>query len=256
MALRTSAGTDREKARLRAAEDRFGYRWLEALPCANVGTLLEESQFRVCAGLRLGSAVCHPHTCVRCGEWADGEGLHGLACPRSVGRFPRHRMVNQVVGDGLRSAGFPNRPEPPNLTLEDGKRPDGVTLIPYAMGKPLVWDATVWSTLCASQVRDTAARAGAAAEKAAAAKLRKYARFAQDYLLTPLAFESHGPISAATAAFTDTLAKQIGRARGCRRAGTFFLQRLSLAIQRGNALAVLGSMETEDPDHGPAACPC
>ena len=156
----------------------------------------------------------------------------------------------------MRSAGFPNRAEPPNLTLDDGKRPDGVTLIPYAMGKPLVWDGTVWSTLCASHVRDTAARAGAAAEKAAAAKLRKYARFEWDYLLTPLTFESHGPTSAATAEFVESLAKQIGRARGYRRTESVFLQRLSLAIQRGNALSVLGSMGADEREDGPTVCPC
>jgi hypothetical protein len=242
--LAATAAGDGERARLLAARERFGYRWLEALPCAKVGTLLEASQFRVCAGLRVGAAVCHAHPCSRCGGWEDGEGTHGLVCARSVGRQPRHRLVNQVIADGLRSAGFPVRLEPANLLLADGKRPDGVTLIPYSRGQSVMWDATVWTTVCASQLRDTARRQGAAAEAAEAQKRRKYAPFARDYLVTPLAFESHGPLSVSTAEFLGDLSKKISRERG-KSAGTFFLQRLCLAVQRGNALSILGTMECE-----------
>jgi len=36
--------------------------------------------------------------------------------------------------------------EPAGLSRDDGKRPDGVTLLPWAKGKPLAWDVTVPDT--------------------------------------------------------------------------------------------------------------
>ena len=33
--------------------------------------------------------------------------------------------------------------EPPGLYRSDGKRPDGVIMVPWEMGKQLVWNATL-----------------------------------------------------------------------------------------------------------------
>jgi len=60
--------------------------------------------------------------------------------------------------------------EPPGLSRDDGKRPDGVTLLPWAKGKPLAWDVTVPDTYADSHLADTATTAGAAAGKAASNK--------------------------------------------------------------------------------------
>jgi len=37
--------------------------------------------------------------------------------------------------------------EPSGINRRDGKRPDGLTLIPWQGGKPLVWDVTFANTL-------------------------------------------------------------------------------------------------------------
>jgi hypothetical protein len=37
--------------------------------------------------------------------------------------------------------------EPNGLSRDDGKRPDGMTLVPWIKGQPLVWDVTVVDTL-------------------------------------------------------------------------------------------------------------
>ena len=42
--------------------------------------------------------------------------------------------------------------EPRGLYRTDGKRPDGVTIIPWEMGKQLVWDVTVVDALAPSRL--------------------------------------------------------------------------------------------------------
>ena len=47
---------------------------------------------------------------------------------------------------------------------------------PWRRGRNVTWDVTVADTFAASYVGDTAVRAGAAAERAAAKKAEKYVR--------------------------------------------------------------------------------
>jgi len=65
--------------------------------------------------------------------------------------------------------------EPAGLSRSDCRRPDGLTLITWQGGRPLVWDVTVATTLADSYVSASAALAGAAAETAATRKSVKYA---------------------------------------------------------------------------------
>lgn len=241
--LFSSAATDEERACLLASTHTFSRRWLEALPSAKVGTLLIPTHFKFCASLRLRGKLSQRHMCVRCNGTADEYGVHALACSRSAGRHPRHGLLNQLISEGLRLAKIPNAREPDRLLTSTGKRPDGVTLVPYEHGKYVVWDATTWSTLCPSQLRNTAKTAGSAAEYADRRKKAIYREFEVDYKVVPLAFETHGPISAGTEEFLDDLGKKIRKETGNSRARPFFLQRLSIAVQRGNALAIFGGME-------------
>jgi len=60
--------------------------------------------------------------------------------------------------------------EPVGLTRLDGKRPDGLTLIPWQGGKFLTWDVTMVSTLADSYLHSTSHSAGSAAETATVRK--------------------------------------------------------------------------------------
>ena len=53
---------------------------------------------------------------------------------------------------------------PPGLSRSDGKRPDGLTLIPWQGGKPLCWDVTVACPV-ANSYRDYNGSATAVANK-------------------------------------------------------------------------------------------
>ena len=78
------------------------------------------------------------------GEMALGEmtisqrdGLHGLSCTKSPGRFSRHATLNSLIKQTFGSLDLPSVLEPRGLYRTDGKRPDGVTIIPWEMGKQL-----------------------------------------------------------------------------------------------------------------------
>jgi len=75
----------------------------------------------------------------------------------------------------MTSAEIPASKEPSGLTRRDGKRPDGLTLIPFQGGKSLVWDVTVTTPLAESYVDTAAIGAGLVAKQAANRKLSKYA---------------------------------------------------------------------------------
>ena len=82
----------------------------------------------------------------------------------SEGRHPRHAAVNDIIHRTLSSAGIPSRLEPPGLSRSDGKRPDGVTLAPWSLGRPLVWDATCPDTFAPSHRGHATRSAGCVGE--------------------------------------------------------------------------------------------
>ena len=80
--------------------------------------------------------------------------------------------------------------EPPGLSRNDGKRPDGLTLFPWAGGKNLIWDYTNRDTLCASHVAGTSSEAGKAAMEAETVKLSLYNDLVREYDMIPVATET------------------------------------------------------------------
>ena len=55
---------------------------------------------------------------------------HGLNCRCSEGRHHRHAAVNDIIHRALSSAKIPSRLEPSGVNCSDGKRPDGISVVP------------------------------------------------------------------------------------------------------------------------------
>ena len=83
----------------------------------------------------------------------------------------RHNALNDLVARAFSSAGVPVVKEPAGLCRTDGKRPDGMTLIPWKAGKPVVWDVTIICTTASSYIDSCTRQVGAAAEIAATRKM-------------------------------------------------------------------------------------
>lgn len=231
----------RTSARLLASCTPGSGAWLSATPIAPLGLNLDNNALRIAVGLRLGVPLVLAHQCP-CGVAVDKLGQHGLACKRSAGRHIRHNLLNDGILRALQSAGVQAVREPPGLDRGGGKRPDGATLIPWARGRCLLWDATCPDTLAPSHLQGSSTVPGSAAAAAEAKKATKYAPLAMAHEFVPVAIETMGTWGARGLAFINELGRRIAEQTGDPRSTAFLKQRLSLAVQRGNAAAVLGTL--------------
>jgi len=197
--------------------------------------------------LRLGLELCEVHPCP-CGSTVDTRGNHGLSCRQSTGRSSRHHQLNDFVYRALRRADVPAAKEPAGLIRSDGKRPDGLTLIPWQHGRCLTWDVTVVDTLAASYTSLSCSSPGAVAEAAATRKKAKYVSISSTHTFIPIAVETMGPICSEAIHFLSEVGKRLTLCSGDSRETRFLFQRLSVLVQRYNAVAFRGSFG-EDGDY-------
>jgi len=229
------------RARLLASSTNESSKWLQVVPSSNTGLLLDNNSARIAVGLRLGSQLCEEHECT-CGVIVKKDGLHGLSCKKKIGIIPRHDEVNKVFCHAFSSAGIPNIIQPPGISRNDGKRPDGMTLIPWSQGKSLLWDVTIRDTLAPSYISESSKKARSIADKAERFKHNHYIDLKENYLFTPIAFETLGCMGPETKKFIGKLGSLMKAASGESRSKDFLLQKISIAIQRGNAACILATL--------------
>ena len=174
---------------------------------------------------------------------------HGLSCRRSEGRHFRHSSLNDIVHRALSAAKIPSRLEPSGTYRRDGKRPDGITMVPWEYGKLLVWDVTCTDTFAPSYQAKATSEAGAVAALAESKKRTKYCNLDPSHFFQPVAVETSGSFGPETFAFLKELGRRVRRATGEMRSFPFLIQRLAVAIQRGNCACVMGSLGSDsNPD--------
>ena len=241
-ALLKDAPNEMVRARLLASSAAVSGAWLNALPVSSLGLRMDNEVIRVAVGLRLGTPLCRPFSCCHCGCEVSHLATHGLSCRWSEGRHPRHAAINDIIQRTLTAAGVPSRLEPSGLYRSDGKRPDGISIVPWQSGKVLVWDATCPDTFVPSHVTVAAREAGAVAEQAEQLKKAKYAHLDNSHHFIPVAVETSGALGPEALNFFRELGHRLRRMTGEPKSLQFLLQRLSIAVQRGNAAAVLGAV--------------
>ena len=201
---------------------------------------------RVAAGLRLGIPLCLPHQCHQCSADVDHLGLHDLSCQKSQGQHPRHAAVNELIRRSLASAKIPSHLEPSGIMCSDGKRPDGAMTMPWKNGRRMIWDTTCPDTFAPLHVAHAAREVGTVASQAERNKCQKYALLCTSHHFVPISIETSRVFGLEAASFFGELGRQIRAETGEPRSLQFPLQGITVAVQRGNPTAVLGTAPATD----------
>ena len=148
----------------------------------------------------------------------------------------------------LGSLDLPSMLEPRGLYRTEVKRPDSVTMIPWEMGKQLVWDVTVVDALAPSRLNQgSLCNPGTTATEAEASKIEKYRELIDNGCsFQPVALEVQGSLDESSEIFITGLCKMLCRSHDDQRAGSFLKQRISMALQIGNAACVRGAVSDRD----------
>jgi hypothetical protein len=156
-------------------------------------------------------------------------------------------MINDIVKRALGSSNIQSILEPPGLCTADQKRPDGLTLVPWERGQSLIWDATVVDALAPSRLSSGSSPPFSAATEAEVRKTSKYNELInRGYIFAPVAFEVQGGCGPQTSKFIKKLGKKLKEATQEPKSAFYMKQRISIAIQIGNAASVLGTLGESD----------
>ena len=156
----------------------------------------------------------------------------------------RHDHINGLIKQALGSAEITSRLEPTGTSKLDKKRPDGISYYPYKNGRCLAWDYTCPDTLAISHVKkSTSKEADKAASLAEDKKFRKYRHLNNDYYVVPVAIETLGSYGPSALDFIKDVGRRIKESTGEKRATSYLMQAIGIAIQRGNSQCILGTVK-------------
>ena len=236
-----SANSDVDHAILKVATAPHSGDWLHAAPIASVGLKLMDKEIRISVAKRLRVWTCTPHTCI-CGKLADARGLHGLSCRKSTPRHQRHAMLTDIIWRAIKRAEIPaNRNQQDssqvviNAQMEPlwsrgrkANRSHGTS--PFLI--PSLTRTSIWHHRKQELQLD-----------------KRHRRRTPTTLTSPLLI--FYPIAIETACSWDVQAleviEEIGRwvteATEDPKETMYLFQRLSMAIQRGNALSFFNTVD-------------
>jgi hypothetical protein len=126
--------------------------------------------------------------------------------------------------------------EPSGTYRNDGKRPDGVTLMAWSKGKCLLWEAACSHTLAKSYISSTSRSAGAAALSAEKRKHKKYEGVANLYKFVPFAVATLGPFGEEALDLIKDLGRRLIESSGELKSRAYLTQRISIPIHRAMEL--------------------
>ena len=103
------------------------------------------------------------------------DGWHGLSYLKIAERFSRLSNLNALIKQSLSSSHFPSVSESRHLYRTNQKRPEALTLVPWAVGEQLLWYVTIVDCLAPSRISaGSVCNPGTAAAEAKERKNDKY----------------------------------------------------------------------------------
>ena len=239
--LLNSAIDNSSRLRILSAARKESGAWITSLPSSSLGTRIEDEVVRIAIGLRLGIPLSPPQICFQCLALRDPLGRHGLSCYKND---TWNAEINRVIKTSLESISISTHLKPTYLTLSDGTHPDGVTETSWRYGQPLAWGVTVVDTFSQSQSSLLTGGPGTAANKAEYLLTEKSQQLKFTHCFIPIGVETTGVFGHEAARFFKELGEHMATEAGDPRECHLLRQRLSIAIQDGNAAAILGTKQS------------
>ena len=118
----------------------------------------------------------------------------------------------------------------------------GVTQVPWNRGRCLAWDATCPDTFAASHILLSSTQSGSVAAAAERKKCDKYADITAGVDFIPVAIETSGVWGEQALNFVKDIGRRLAATSHEPRSTMFLHQRISMAVQRGNAYCVLDTL--------------
>ena len=147
-----------------------------------------------------------------------------------------------TIRRALVCGGIPAVLEPVGVFREDGKRPDGMSLILWEEGHPLLWDFTCSDTMAPSHRDQATSGTGEVACTAESLKIRKYSSLTSTYSFAPLLHRNHGCLGRGCQGYYQKDWTKGAGDTGESRSTTFLIQRLAIDVQRGNVASVMATI--------------
>ena len=236
-----STADELSRGRLLASRRKEAGVWLCAPPVSSLGLRMEDDTVRIAVGLRLGAPLCSPHMCTQCGYEVDASGTHGLHCRRSAGRHPRHAALNTLIKNTLVSVDIPSILEPSGLFRSDGKRVDGVTVVPWKSGRALAWDVTCSDIFAPSNSSAAASGTSIVARRSEERKKALYRELESSHIFVPIAIETSGVFGDEAMRFLKEVGHRIRSMTQDPQSFHYLCQQISVCVQKFNSVCVLGS---------------
>ena len=111
---------------------------------------------------------------------------------------------------------------------------------PWAQGRLLIWDATCWDTMAASNIHIAMSGPGRVADMAASRKRETYREILHNHHFVPAAVETMGSFGEDTFAFLHQVAPHIQAISKDPLEYLKLCQRFSVCIQNFNSASILG----------------
>jgi len=151
------------------------------------------------------------------------------------GRHSRNNQINDLLCRTFTSSGTLSTREPHSLCTTGGKRPDGITLVPWKRECCLAWDATCPDTYTQSAMCESSVQAGSAALKAELNKSRMYVDIIAGVDFIPFAIDTSGVWGVQALELVSEIGRRLNSTTHDPCSTTFLRQRISVAVMRGNA---------------------
>ena len=155
-------------------------------------------------------------------------------------------MVNDVIWRAVKRAKIPAHKDPTGLVLQNSKRPDVATLIPWSRGKALSWDVTVPDTYATSHIQSTSVEVCSTAKHAASSKISKYHELSATHIFYSVSIETAGSWDAQAVEHVEEIGRRSAMETDDPNEKMYLFQRISVAIQKGNILSFTNTFDIDN----------